>query len=115
ISLRASNSTRALGWTLASALFVGGGYLFCCVPTALVGSGGSDEMILSLCVPVLLSVPSLLALAMDPPDQLLGTYIMGVFLYALAALVIFASILNNFDAWNGRNDGNTQTPPTPKG
>jgi ABC-type transport system involved in multi-copper enzyme maturation permease subunit len=104
-SLRATNSTRALGWTLATALFVGGGYLFCCMPLAISGNGDAGEMMLSLCVPVLLSIPSLIALRLDPPDNLVATYVVGLTLYSIVAMVLYGCILNNFDAWNGRNDG----------
>jgi ABC-type transport system involved in multi-copper enzyme maturation permease subunit len=104
-SLRCTNSTRALGWTLATALFVGGGYLFCCMPVAISGRGDPGEVILSLCVPVLLSIPSLVALRLDPPNDLVATYVVGLTLYSIIALVLYGNILSNFDAWNGRNDG----------
>ncbi len=59
-SAAGTSSLRAMGSTLGTLFFVGGGYLFCCVPLLMTGPGGDGgEVILAPCIPFLLIYPLL--------------------------------------------------------
>lgn len=103
-SLRCKNSTRAIGSTLATALFVAGGYLFCCIPFFFSESLG--ELILAPCVPFLISFPSMISLERTGSGRLQGelaaTYATGCIGYAIAGLAIYSWMIGTFDRKAGR-------------
>ncbi|MGA2032125.1 MAG: ABC transporter permease subunit [Thermoguttaceae bacterium] len=114
-SLWCRTSLRAMGATLATALFLGGGYFilgsFCCVPFMMMMPGGPGrgvEIFLAPCVPFLLAFPGIVYSA---GDQLLRNEEGGIFLFAFglgitgyvaAATVIFFSLESRFDALASR-------------
>ncbi len=110
-SLRSLTTMRAMGATLATLFFCGGGYLFCCC-TVMMGSGGrGDEvgaLFLAPCIPFLLGFPasgftasSLSELSLrDAP--LYVAYVFGTIGYLIAGVMIFVTQANDFDAISGR-------------
>ena len=112
-SLRSKNSTRALASTMATLLFVNGGYLFCCIPfrpDSTLAAAGSTPFILAL------SLMSEEDLASFGGDRHIVEYVMtcviGVAAYAVAALGLTAEMLTNFDRVVDRPDRSRQ-PPKP--
>jgi ABC-type transport system involved in multi-copper enzyme maturation permease subunit len=104
-SLKVRNSTRAIAATLATALFVGGGYLFCCMPI-MIGSRSSDGeiVVLSACIPVIIATPGVLAVEglHTHENKMIVPYVIGTLGYLAAATVIFATMMERFDDRNGR-------------
>ena len=112
-SLRCRNSLRAMAATLATGLFIGGLYLFCCIPVAFAGGPGSGEgfmLVLSPCVPFLLAVPIVVYVAGEdlfrgPRDEgaiMLLAYIFGTVGYAIAGISLTGSSIGSFDRLAGR-------------
>jgi ABC-type transport system involved in multi-copper enzyme maturation permease subunit len=103
-SLRSTTSLRAMGLTLASTLFLGGGYLMCCCPLA-TGLGGGDVMALAMapCMPFLLLAPSLL---IHEPSEwaVVAAYCLGMIGYTAALVFMLRAMTANFDALAGRTD-----------
>jgi ABC-type transport system involved in multi-copper enzyme maturation permease subunit len=106
-SLRSTNSTRAMGATLATALFVAGGYLFCCVPLMIGGVGG--ELMFAPCIPFLVTFPSIAAIeggsGIPRESALYAAYLFGVVGYMFAGFILHATIVSQFDEKNGRIPG----------
>jgi ABC-type Na+ efflux pump permease subunit len=109
-SLLCANSLRAMGATLAVALVLGGGYLFCCFPMFFVG-GGDPEVILLMapCVPFLLAAPHFLAMELiyqypGNPELgfLIAAYVLGMLLYSFAAAGLLTYSIDGFDRLTGR-------------
>lgn len=103
-SLRCANSTRAMGATLATAVFVAGGYLFCCAPMMIGGSG--SELVLAPCIPFLIAFPaSMMMQSSSSPrweSAIVGAYAFGVIGYLIAGAFLFGAMTNRFDEANGR-------------
>jgi ABC-type transport system involved in multi-copper enzyme maturation permease subunit len=101
-SLRCKNSTRAIGATLATALFAAGGYLFFGIP--LMIGVFAEQLILAPCVPFLVAYPSMIALepAGSAQSQLAAAYIIGCIGYAAAGAAIYGWIIRRFDKRVGR-------------
>jgi hypothetical protein len=103
-SLCCANSTRAIGATLATALFVAGGYLFCCIPFMFDGILG--EVIMAPCVPFLVSFPSMMALEWPGSRQAMtsaiSAYLTGCIGYAVAGLALYYWMNDYFDRQAGR-------------
>lgn len=103
-SLHCRNSTRAMGATLATIVFVSGGYLFCCVPVML--GPGNAEIMFAPCVPFLLACISILVLepytAPDFSATIVFAYLSGSAGYLVAAFVLFETMVGRFDEANGR-------------
>ena len=105
-SLKMKTSLRAMAATVGTTMFVGGAYLFCCLP--VLWSGPNDgEFLLVGCVPFLLGVP----VAFDPNDfsatndwdlRMVTTYVIGMGLYVMATLFLFVIARANFDDLTGR-------------
>jgi len=110
-SLRSKNTLRAMGCTLAVTMSLGGGYLLCCcLPLSAGGGPGSWEVILTPCIPFLLSGPAIFydALRTDHTSYLFRdggiyvAYVLGMFGYGIAALVLYLVNTANFDELAGR-------------
>jgi len=109
-SLRLKSTLHAQAATLAIAVGVGGGYLFCCCLPLMVGSsrGGEEwRLIMMPCVPALLfcayNVHEFLAnvnFRMAPMD--IGHFVAGNLLYLVATVVLYSVAREQFDRWNGR-------------
>jgi hypothetical protein len=103
-SLRSTTSLRAMGLTLASTLFLGGGYLMCCCPVATaLGAGDVMALAMAPCMPFLLLAPSLL---MEEVFEwaVVAAYCLGMIGYSGALVVMLRAMTANFDALAGRTD-----------
>jgi len=114
LSLWCRNSLRAMAATLAIGLFVGGGYLFCCMTILIAsspGPGDGTQIILAPCMPYLLAFPGVVysqgeILRREP--TMLAAYVLGIIGYAVASLLLIAGAIGNFDQLCGRTG---MTPP----
>lgn len=110
-SLWCKTSTRALGCTMATLIFLGGAYLFfgiCC--TGVLGVRGGEEFVLALapCQLFLLIAPIFL------PDALTTwhgngevvyvfmAYALGTIGYIAGAAALYQVAISQFDRWTGR-------------
>ncbi len=112
-SLRCRSSLRAMGLTLATALFIGGLYLFCCIPLTFVARSGPEEglfFIFTPCVPYLLAFPVVVYAAGEDlfrssrgegPIMVLA-WLFGTIGYTIAAIVLAGSSIGSFDRLAGR-------------
>ncbi len=114
-SLWCRTSMRAMAATLATGLFVGGLYLFCCMPLIIISEGrGSDpEIMLSGCIPFLLGFPGY-AYAENIlyrqqsvgggnyESNIITAYVLGMIGYTFAAVALISSSIRNFDRFSGR-------------
>jgi ABC-type transport system involved in multi-copper enzyme maturation permease subunit len=126
-SLRCRSSLRAMGATLATGLFVGGVYLFCCMPVMVAVTPRGPEagifFMFSPCVPYLLGFPVALYMAGEEffrssrgegPVMLLA-YLFGTIGYALAGILLTGSSIGSFDRLAGRTVRRTSLwSPPPK-
>ena len=111
-SLWCRTSMRAMAATLVTGLFVGGLYLFCCIPIFVASrSGPESEITLAGCVPFLLGYPSQFYWEITyyasnrfgpRPDNMPAACILGIIGYAFAAVCLIASAIGNFDRLAGR-------------
>lgn len=107
-SLHSKTSLRAIGFTLATLIFVGGGYLFCCCVVMASGAGGGDEMMLMFtpCIPFLTALPTFAFV--EPHNSFFGNnplwvaYLLGNVLYAVAALTLYSASVSQFEQLAGR-------------
>jgi hypothetical protein len=96
-----------MGATLATGLFVGGLYMFCCMPV-MIGGPGPDaaEIMLTPCVPFLLAFPGICYMEGLPSGGHQGgivvAYAIGVLGYGVAAGLLSAAAIGNFDSFAGR-------------
>ena len=90
-----TSSLRAMGNTLGTLFFVGGGYLFCCVPLMAGGPGRDGEVILALCIPFLVVFPLMetagLHGTVNAPE--LTAYVVGNIAYLVGALILAATAI----------------------
>jgi ABC-type transport system involved in multi-copper enzyme maturation permease subunit len=105
-SLKMRTSLRAMAATVGTTVFVGGAYLFCCLPVLWSGPGDS-EFVLAGCVPFLLGAPIALNPNESPPwgnweASITATFIVGMGLYVMATFLLFAVARSNFDDLTGR-------------
>ncbi len=114
-SLRSKNSTRALASTMATLLFVNGGYLFCCIPfrpdSPLVAAG-STPFIFSISLMSVEDVGSFRSVR--GVAEYITTCVVGVAAYAIAALGLTSEMLANFDRVVDRPDRSRQAPKPAK-
>jgi ABC-type transport system involved in multi-copper enzyme maturation permease subunit len=110
-SLRSKTSLRAMGLTLATILFMGGGYIACCCPVLeLTGpSGDWFELGFAPCMPFLVAAPGVFyAEGIDggssADGELAGAYVAGVMFYTVVATSLVAYLTTQFDAAAGRTD-----------
>lgn len=119
-SLRCKNSLRAMAATLVTGLFVGGMYLFCCIPVLVAASPRSGEgasFMLAPCIPFLLGLPAWVYMAGDeffraPRDEgaiMLFAYIIGTVGYTIAGIALTGSSIASFDRIVGRTRLRTAT------
>ena len=105
-SLWCRNSLRAMAATLATGLFAGGLYLFCCVPLMFGGGGDGDEVMLTPCVPFLLAFPGIAYVESESIFRNQGgivvAYVLGLIGYGFTACVLIAASIGNFDSFAGR-------------
>ena len=115
-SLKFDSSLKAIGATLGTLIFVGGGYLFCCCIPIFIssGPGGQGTLMFMVCIPFLQAIPGpLIVHGLDQHEGglLLIDYIFGTFGYAAMASTLASSLVSNFDAWTGRTTREAATPP----
>lgn len=104
------SSLRAISWTLGLLVFVGGGYLFCCLPVVFAGSDAAT-VLLATCIPVLLAVPFIISIeSLGDGLDMLVVCIAGMALYAIAAGLHYHLILLKFDSWCSRESPSARKP-----
>jgi len=103
-SLYCRNSTRAMAATISVSLFVGGGYLFCCVPM-MFGPGNDQALVFAPCVPFLLSAPLFFEGGVPHQEGLRVAYLMGLAFYTGGGLLLTVMLADGFDAWVERGRG----------
>jgi ABC-type transport system involved in multi-copper enzyme maturation permease subunit len=108
-SLKSATTLRAMGQTLGTLVFLGGGYLFCCCTVMVGGRGGGDEwaLMLSLCIPFLLVFPGLAYTMTDnaflwKEAGVTVAFVLGTVVYVVAAALLYVHIVANFDSYAGR-------------
>jgi hypothetical protein len=110
-SLRSQTTLRSMGATLGTLIFTAGGYLFCCC-TVMAGSGGGMNdglaIILAPCIPYLLGFPAGAFYVVSEgsfssnEEALPVAYLLGIVLYVIAAVSLYAFMTNSFDRLAGR-------------
>jgi ABC-type transport system involved in multi-copper enzyme maturation permease subunit len=127
-SLWCRTSMRAMAATLATGLFAGGLYMFCCIPL-MIGNSVGDEgiIVLSGCIPFLLGFPGVIYVESisyhnmsGPETNVIFAYVLGMIGYSIAAAVLISASIGNFDRFSGRTvmlpwDLSTQKKPTEPG
>ena len=123
-SLQSQTTLRAMGATLGTLIFTGGGYLFCCCMVMASGGGSGEplKIFLSGCIPFLLLFPSLAYfdwvqdMGMRIEEGLPLAYGLGMVGYLIAAVVLYRLMVSDFDRRAGRTDGTkSEKEPTLKG
>lgn len=109
-SLRSPTSMRAIGITLATLIFCGGGYLFCCCVVMSNQMGGEGfGIFLAPCIPMLLVVPTLTHLSFnevqfwDRSGVPYG-YCLGMIGYLVAGICLNRHMKAHFNNYAGRTD-----------
>jgi hypothetical protein len=107
-SLASSTSLRAMGATLATVFFIGGGYFFCgCACFAASGSEPDEVVFLGFAplLPYIISAPSWLFL-MGTKDgdwtQFCTAYALGSIGYICVNVILAVDLSRRFDARAGR-------------
>lgn len=126
-SLRSQTTLRAMGQTLGTLLFLGGGYLFCCCSVMAGGGGGGESwaLILTICIPFLLIFPNLAYLMADnnfsgdaPISTFTISFVFGMVCYAIATYALYQQLVTVFDEQAGRTmskpDDHSLPRPSPK-
>jgi ABC-type transport system involved in multi-copper enzyme maturation permease subunit len=107
-SLKCQTSLRATGATIATCVFVGGGYLFCCIP--FMFGGGSDAMalILAPCLPFLAVFPEMVSVegGRHMPGEIIAAFVLGNIGYVIVNFALLSSCIAGFDRLSGRMHGN---------
>ncbi|QEG32793.1 ABC transporter permease [Bythopirellula goksoeyrii] len=108
-SLRSATSMRAIGLTLATIIFCGGGYLFCCcVVFSVGGSTEGGTLLLAPCIPLLLALPTVLfedfvkSTIWGPWFPL--SYCLGMIGYLITGICLNMHMKAYFNSYAGRTD-----------
>jgi ABC-type transport system involved in multi-copper enzyme maturation permease subunit len=120
-SLHSTTSLRAMGLTLITVMFVGGGYVLCCGPVlAVVGGTEPKDTLIGFapCLPFLMVAPAAAyAGGADPSNEfveLTVAYAAGIVLYLIVCASLIARLIYNFDSAAGRTgdmpDGQPAAP-----
>jgi ABC-type transport system involved in multi-copper enzyme maturation permease subunit len=111
-------SIRAMASCVAVGVFLGGGYLLCCVPLMFRSNGGDEIFSLAACIPFLLAAPGILWMAYihDPnPGQneakVMIAYVLGTACYLALGLLMTAVNIRGFDDRVGRPQRKTSLGP----
>jgi ABC-type transport system involved in multi-copper enzyme maturation permease subunit len=97
-SLRSNTTLRAMGSTLGTLIFTGGGYMFCCCAVMFSGGGG-EEIVLAPCIPFLLGFPAALFESnyMWREGGLIAAFVVGIGGYFAVMAIIYAYLMQEFD------------------
>lgn len=113
-SLRCRNSLRAMAATLVTALFIGGLYLFCCMPVMIAAMPRRADqgafLVFTPCVPFLLAFPTIACAAGEhlfsgPRNEgatMMFAYLVGTVAYAIAGIALTSASIGNFERLAGR-------------
>ena len=120
-----STSIRAMAAAVAVAVFLGGGYLLCCVPLLFAaGPGEGVEFVPTPCVPFLLAMPPMFWIQFSgdttlPSEayRMMTAVFIGSIGYLVLGLLITAANVSGFDDRAGRPRAGMQRlrPGTPPG
>ncbi len=109
-SLVSATSLRAMGYTLATVFFCGGGYLFCCCSIAAFGrSSDASESLMAMgmapCIPFLLVAPVAYTIGdmnLRGESEFAVAYIVGIIGYAVVNALLASDLARSFDRRVGR-------------
>lgn len=109
-SLRSPTTLRAMGQTLGTLIFCGGGYLLCCCTVMVGGGSGREwEIILTPCLPFLLIYPGMAFLSLNSGNttfffegMMPFAYVIGTMGYLIATASLYFFMVNEFDRLAGR-------------
>ena len=115
LSMRMKSSLWAMAATLGIGFFVGGGYLFCCVPFLIAGGGGNggEEIMLTPCIPFLMAAPAefyVHGVRGSSEGSMLAANFFGFIGYTITAIILYASTVSCFDLFSGRMENTTAMP-----
>jgi ABC-type Na+ efflux pump permease subunit len=105
-SLWCKTSLKAMAATLATGIFVGGGYMFCCgICMVFAHGGGRDtEIMFAGVMPFLLAFPGIVFA--EPgnggPETIYAAYILGLLFYGIVGPALFGIAIVNFESLVGR-------------
>ncbi len=110
-SLKFSTTLKSIGATMGVLIMVGGGYvLCCCVPTMIGSDGEGYQVVFALVIPFLLAIPSMATFdGMNDEGWLVIDYLIGLFVYGIATVVIYELCRQNFDQLAGRTIEKSRT------
>ncbi len=118
-SLQSQTTLRAMGVTLGTLLFTGGGYMFCCCMMASsggVGPGDETMIFLAGCIPFLSIYPFFAHFHyvkghhVGNEEGMAVAYGLGMVAYLIAAVVLYQLMVSDFDRRAGRTDGKPVAP-----
>lgn len=118
-SLWCKTSLKAMAATLATAIFVGGGYMFCCL-VCLIGSHGPGheiEVILAGVIPMLLAIPYIAYFEphfFQNAGGILAAYVIGLIGYGCFGMALYGSAIANFESLVGRVGRDFVKRPPPR-
>jgi len=101
-SLGSRTSLRAMGATLGVMLFLGGGYMLCCMPVMIAGSGGGEEIVFAPCIVFLQIMPGVIFIEPNNMDELAAPLVLGGIGYLITDLILFTTLVETFDSRSGR-------------
>ncbi len=113
-SLGSLTTLRAMGATLGTLIFTGGGYLFCCCVVMAGGGSGGDEGLMLMfapCIPFQLLFPGMAfsegsrSVSNSVGNVMAIAYGLGTVGYLLAGAGIYWSMVRGFDRLAGRTEG----------
>jgi ABC-type transport system involved in multi-copper enzyme maturation permease subunit len=111
-SLWCKTSMKAMAATVATGIFVGGGYLFCCAFCMILNHGGSgheEEIMFAGVMPFLLAFPSFVFIepggGSATAKTILAAYVLGMLFYGIMGPVLFGMAIANFESLTGRVGG----------
>lgn len=117
-SMRSKTSLQAMGGALATLVFCGGGYLFCCC-AVMFTSTGPDEIMFAPCIPFHFALPTMAYLDVfgniayrNLEDKLVMAYVFGMIIYLIVATVLATVMAGSFDETMGRVTW-AETPKSP--
>ncbi len=117
-SLSSQTTLRAMGATLGTLVFTGGGYMFCCCMIA--GTSGGEEgfvVFLAACIPFLLAFPIIAYIELSQGMGLTSSSIEGGMLYAygigligytVVSVLLYYHMVTRFDHLAGRTEASPE-------
>ena len=103
-SLRNMTTLRAMGSTLGTLIFTGGGYLFCCCMVGGLIGGRDGEVMFAPCIPFLLMFPAMSfgETSIWENVELTIAFGLGITGYFVVTIMLYVYLARQFDRLAGR-------------